>query len=183
MQKRSKRILAATLAAAGVLVASGIAYATWVQADDVAVNGSSETFKPITLSGEWLGRDKVQTGDAGLLPGESGVVKLTLPVSANNTINARIATIIGTNITADHISGTDNDHCAQYLSEGTYTPTAILAPGTTNEIYLLRAVKLIDAAPVTCQGMTFQTEWTVSLEPDRTAPTGGTSFDLSPSNN
>ena len=129
-------------------LASGIAYATWVQADDVAVNGSSETFKPITLSGEWHGRSKTESGDAACCPASPAIVKLTLPVSANNTINARIATIIEPNIAHRPHHRDRQDHCASTWLEGATSPTAILVPGTTTRSTLLNAPShCIDGCP------------------------------------
>ncbi|MEV4538776.1 hypothetical protein AB0J82_33885 [Asanoa sp. NPDC049518] len=183
MQKRSKRILAATLAAAGVLAVSGVAYALWSQSDagDV-VGGKSETFEPFEVTGTWQGRtlSDTTTADHGLMPTESGIVQLSIPVSSENTMNARITSITGQ---ISDIVNDDQNGCAGFMTLGSYTPTTTMGPSATSyTINLNKAVTLNADAPVGCQGMEFTTRWTVTLDPTRSGPSqsGGSTFSLNP---
>lgn len=171
MNKRLK-ILVAAAAAVGVVAVGGIAYAAYARTNDTEAVGNAESFKPLTVSGQWVGGP----GGAGLLPGEAGDVRITVSVSADNTVNAKVASIVAQPISAGDISGVAADKkedCKKALQPAGYEPTAlILAKGATNvQLTLKSAVLFAASATVDCEGMSFKTKWTVTFVPDR-ATTG-----------
>jgi hypothetical protein len=178
--KRFKAI-AAGVAVVAAITAAGVAYAAFARTNDADAVGTSEKFRPLTVSGTWA--------SGGLLPGESGNVTITVSVSGDNTVGARVTSIVARPITADAISGIADagkkQACADMLKAAEYTPTTlILAKGATNvKLALKSAVAFSSEAPVDCEGMQFATKWTVSFAPDRAATglTGsGATVDVQP---
>lgn len=173
--KKKFKVMIAGAAAAGTIAVAGISYAAFARTNNTEAVGTSESFKPVTVSGQWAGGPG--GGTSGLLPGEAGDVRITVSVSGDNTVAAKVSSIVAKPITADDISGiADNSkktYCASMLVPATYSPTeVILAKGAANvQITLKGAVKLKPEAEIDCEGMTFKTGWTVSFVPDR-ATTG-----------
>ncbi|GIF53379.1 hypothetical protein DFJ67_2748 [Asanoa ferruginea] len=175
MQKRSKRILAATLAAAGVLAAAGTAWAVFSRTGTANATGTAETFNSVTVNGSWLGRGP---GQLSLLPGEKGSVNIQVSNPASNTVNARIKKITPSAILGGHITGgTDAGYCASMLSAVTYEPgttgPVIANDNQLNNVKLQDAVLLQLAADERCSGISFATSWTVEFEATRDGATSG----------
>ena len=167
MNKKVK-VMIAGAAAAGTLAVAGISYAAFARSNDVNATGTSEKFRPVTVSGKWVGgKDSV-----GLLPGESGDVRITVSIAGDNTVNAKVTGITPQAITADSISGVPDDQkeaCAKLLRPATYVPPSlVLSKGAANvQLTLKEAVYFDKTATEACEGMSFATKWTVTFEPSR----------------
>ncbi len=186
MQKRSKRILAATLAAVGTVAAAGVAWAAFRSTgESQAVTVSGETFSGVEVSGAWLGRYNATTNThagstSALIPGEHGDVKLTLTNPAANTINGKVVGIkakpVGENDIGGAVSPGNKATCAGKLNFAYFTPFAgdavvpVIADtgaGGAREIILRDAVQLDPSATEICQGMTFPVAYEVTFEATR----------------
>ncbi|GIF64971.1 hypothetical protein Ais01nite_30060 [Asanoa ishikariensis] len=161
MQKRSKRILAAALAVAGVIAASGIAYAAFYYAPQATAQGAAAKFGEITVTAEW-------STTAPLLPGNAADVKLTIASPTNNNVQARISSITAVNIPYTDIEGplaADKPDCATWLIERVLgNPGIVLPPNSVVVVTIDDAITLHGDATVKCQGMTFPTKWNVQLD-------------------
>jgi hypothetical protein len=169
--KKKIKVMIAGAAAAGTIAVAGISYAAFARNNNVDAVGTSESFRPVTVSGQWAGGPA--GGTSGLLPGEAGDVRITVSVSGDNTVAAKVSSIVAKPITAGNISGiadaNKKGYCASMLVPATYSPSLILAKGAANvQITLEDAVTLKPEAEIDCEGMTFTTGWTVSFAPDRT---------------
>jgi hypothetical protein len=170
LQKRSKRLLAAALAVAGVVVASGVAYAAFFYQQQATASGSAATFGNITVDAQW-------DSSLPLLPGGANDVKLLITSPNGNNVNARVTSISAVNIAANEITGpaTDADKadCATWLVERTIGDTTgiVLPPNSTVALVINDGVALHGDATVKCQGMTFPSKWNVRLDATNDAAT------------
>ncbi len=177
MNKRIKAIVATTLVAAGI-AGAGIAYAAFARTGTAGAQGSSEEFNALTVAGTWVGNSH----GTSLLPGEAGLVRLTIGAPADNTVNAEVVSVVPNPITAGDIdgdvTGADKATCAGWLSAQTFTPaagTVVLAKNATGvKLNLADAVTFSNDATEVCEGMTFKTTWKVAFRASRTAATVGT---------
>jgi hypothetical protein len=168
--KKKIKVLIASAAALGTVAVAGISYAAYARTNNADAVGTSEKFRPLTVQGQWLGT----TASTGLLPGEAGDVKVVVAVSADNTVGARVTSIVPQAITAASISGiptAQKEACANLLKPASYAPTnpnLVLRKGASNvELVLKEAVLFDSSATEACEGMSFATKWTVSFAPDR----------------
>ncbi len=167
MNKRTK-IAAGVLAVVAAVAGAGVAYAAYARSNNADAVGTSEKFLPLTVSGQWIGGPN----STGLLPGEAGDVKITVSVSDDNTVGAKVTSITAKQITAGDISGipsANKEACAKLLKPATYAPESlVLAKGATNVPITLKSAVLFDpTATEACEGMQFATKWTVTFAPDR----------------
>lgn len=166
--KKKIKIMIASAAALGTVAVAGISYAAYARNNDVAATGTTESFRPVSVSGEWLGGPD----SSGLLPGEAGDVRIVVSVSGQNTVGAKVTSITaqpitGGSITAD-LSAEQKDQCAKLLTPAKYTPDLVLAKGAANvQIRLKNAVKFYEKATEACEGIQFVTKWTVTFAPSR----------------
>ncbi len=111
-------------------------------------------------------RRGAQTGT--LLPGESGLVTLTL-TNPNSNVKARLLSIAPGEVFVDTVGNPDDaTYCHGQIELSTagadlLMPT--LAVSEANFPFALRnAVKLKDDTDIRCQAMTFHTTWTAQFQ-------------------
>ena len=176
--RKHLKVMIAGAAVASVVAVAGIAYAAYARSGVGNATGRSEKFRAVTVTGEW-------GSTTGLLPGEKADVKVKVTISAENTVDAKVTGVVAAPITAGDIGNvapSDKATCAGFLSTKQYAPTTVfLAPGASNVILTLKDAVTLGDAPIECEGMTFDTKWTVTFAPQRNAlsPLGsGASADI-----
>ncbi|SDS45713.1 hypothetical protein [Actinoplanes derwentensis] len=179
---RSKKRLAVIGAGVGTaaLVVGGVAFAAFNQIAVASPTGttSAESFAPLTVSGEWLGRPApngtypTDGSNLRLLPGEAGDVKISLTNPSSNTVQGKVLYIKPVAPTAA------DDVCNSAFEVATYTPGAsnpvVVKNGLSIVVTLRKAVTLKSSATETCQGKTYPTKFEVKFEATRDAVTGST---------
>ena len=122
------------------------------------VEGSVESFVPITVTGE-------QT--ATLLPGETADVTLTF-TNPNSNVRAQLVSIAAGDVVVDSVVNEDDmTYCRDQieLSTAGVGPLPTLDLSQANLPFVLAAaVKLKEDSDIRCQGMTFHTTWTVQSQ-------------------
>jgi len=172
LTKKRLAVVGAGLAVVGLTI-GGVAYATFNQTASANPTGvGSETFAPLTVSGQWLGRNVGGSYPADnklLLPGESGDVRVTLTNPGTNTVQGKVVSITP--------AATSHDGCSDSVKVASYTPSpatpVVLKNGTSINVTLKRAVTLNESATEACQGQTFPTSFQIKFEATRdgvTAP-------------
>jgi len=173
MSKKRLGMIGSGIAVLAVIAGGTIAYATFNRSGTASADGTaSETFAPLSVQGEWLGRSG---GGAKLLPGESGDVRVTLTNPASNTVQGKVRGIVPIALDPNSIGGIPDDvkpACKNWLHFATFTPAAGANPVLSNNgigkaIILKDAVKLDVEATESCSGMTFPTSFTVNFEATR----------------
>ncbi|GAA1887897.1 hypothetical protein [Asanoa iriomotensis] len=164
MQKRSKRILAATLAAAGVLAVSGIAYAVYsTQKTSSAVAAESNAIVELVVTG-------VPT-DTTLWPNQA--TDVTLTVKNSNDTQLKITKVEPVALTDDDITNIANasrETCRGFLQLtgasglSDAVPAGTSASPAETDVILPGAIKLLNTATNECQAMKFNTKWKVYAE-------------------
>jgi hypothetical protein len=157
--KKVKSVLAITTVGA-VLGFAGFALAAFIQSSSVnSVPGSAESFVAATVTG-------AQTGT--LLPGESGLVTLTL-TNPNSNVKAKLLSVAPGEVFIDTVANpADLAYCKGQLELSTAGADLImptLAVSEANYPFAIRnAVKLKEDTDIRCQAMTFHTSWTAEFQ-------------------
>jgi hypothetical protein len=163
MQKRSKRILAATLAAAGVMAAAGTAWAVFAQsATSSDVQASANTFAAVTVTGAPV--------DTSLWPNQTTNVALT--IQNPNDVDVIVTSVEPVALTAADVtlvgspSAQDIDFCRTKVQTiGIAAPSNIVIGASASGSFTITGgLKLLEAADNRCQGMTIRAKWTVGLD-------------------
>ncbi len=157
----------ATAATAAVLGIGGFALAAFVQNSEAQATSKAATFAPVVVTGAIDGQN--------LLPGDSTKVTLTISNPTSNTVNAKVTSITadGVDVAAASVGGSAETaaDCATYVNQKTNDklniPFPTIEAGKSAVYVLNNGVTLNNAAPITCQGMSFTTKWKVTLEPVR----------------
>ena len=166
-------VAAIAIAAAGTVAWAAFSNTQTASAGDV----TAETYKPMTVTGDYLGRTGAHTSKS-LLPGDTGDVLLKVTNPVGNSVNGRISSIKAEPISASEVTGgssfTQKQTCAAAVKLRDYTVTdsytVVLAPSADEQQFtLLGAVKLDDNATLACSGMKFPLKYTVSFEATRAA--------------
>ncbi|MEU8232252.1 hypothetical protein AB0C12_21930 [Actinoplanes sp. NPDC048967] len=164
LNKKRLSVIGAGIAVVGITL-GGVAYATFNQTATASPTGvGSETFAPLSVNGQWLGRNvngAYSSSTKLLLPGESGDVKITLSNPGSNTVQGKVVSI--------KPGATVNDGCTDSFQVATYTPGSnlVLNKGTTVSVILKKAVTLKESATEACQGQSFPTNFDVKFEATR----------------
>ncbi|MEV0717376.1 hypothetical protein [Asanoa sp. NPDC050611] len=164
MQKRSKRVVAATLAAMGVIAIGGVAYA-FFESSTATANGSSADMAPLTVGTEANAPSLDFAGnETKLWPNVGGnhVAQALVHVTNTNEVSVRVtaADITGA---VQFAAGTP----AECVGKIKVTPTIALDGGDHvigaggTDVLRLTGVTLDEDAPNTCQAAQFTTTWTV----------------------
>jgi hypothetical protein len=167
VQKRSKRILAATLAAMGVIAAGGVAYAfsEFVQTDSIA--SASADMQPLTVG---TTSTQYKTGETMLWPGENHKANILIQVTNPNEVAVKV-----TNADIDNtllsIGGGAGCTAALRSSDPNYTiddsfgsqVNDVTIPANGNAtIRVVEAVWLDASAPNNCQGKAVTSKWKIT---------------------
>ncbi|GAA0793712.1 hypothetical protein [Spirilliplanes yamanashiensis] len=163
------------VAAIGVAVAGTVAWAAFTNSQTASAGAvQSETYQPLTVSGEFLGRTGAHSSKA-LLPGDTGDVRLTLTNPAGNSVNGKVVSIRAEQVNPHEVTGgatwEAKQGCAAAVQLSDISTangnTVILAAGSTQPLTLVKALKLADGATLACSGMTFPLNYTVTFEATR----------------
>ena len=176
LNKKRAAILSG-VAAVGVAVAGTVAWAAFMNTETAAAGSvQSETYQPLTVAGEFLGRTGAH-GSKTLLPGETGDVRLTLTNPTGNSVNGKVVSIRAEQVNAAQVTGGPSIEAKQACAAAvqlsaiptTDSNTIVLAANSTQPVTLARAVKLAGDATLACSGMTFPLNYTVTFEATREA--------------
>lgn len=165
MHKRNKRILAATLAVAGVLAVAGTAWAVFSSSTTSSnVQGGTASIAPLTVTG--------QLTDATLWPNQS--TDVTLAVVNPNDTKLKVSAVVPVGVTNADITlaGPDQtpqayDFCRQKVQTvGLPAPASLFiqANAGADPISIPGGLKLLNEADNRCQGMTINAKWTVEFD-------------------
>ncbi|MDG4822575.1 hypothetical protein O7635_12005 [Asanoa sp. WMMD1127] len=166
MQKRSKRVLAATLAAAGVFAAGGVAYAFSDFFTTGPVEGAAAQMEPLTVGTVTIDYANEETQ---LWSGDNHKASIIIPVTNENEVGVTVTSADVVNTLLSIGGGTT---CAEALNlaepividngSGGSTGSISIPKDGTATIRVLDAVWLDGTAPDSCQGRAITTKWKVT---------------------
>ncbi|GIF70729.1 hypothetical protein [Asanoa siamensis] len=177
MQKRSKRILAATLAFVGVAAAAGTAWAVFSEQSTASAGGTTADMSALVVGSgvdapkiDYFGDDdtlwpNVDAGATDYNP-ETGLhpAQVIVKVTNNNKVPVKVtsADIAGTAVFNNSgVQATCGTYLKVFATPSIPAPVTVAANGGT-ETLTITGVYLDEAAPNDCQGGAVTTTWTIT---------------------
>ncbi|GAB4061536.1 hypothetical protein [Catellatospora paridis] len=157
--KNTKRTTAIVgTAIVGTVMVATAAWAVFGSTIVAGASGGAEQVKVITVVGQQV--------STTLLPGESSDVNLAI-ANPNGNVRAQITSITPGSIVIDGIPQSAVDTCDDHLitNQGSLpSPLPTLGKNGSTTVTVTGGVKLAGDAPLTCQGMTWTTNWDVTFQ-------------------
>ncbi|MEV4618260.1 hypothetical protein AB0J74_06010 [Asanoa sp. NPDC049573] len=170
MQKRNKRILAASLAVAGVLGAGGVAYAFSEFVNTGPVSGSAADMAPLTVG---ITSTEYKAGETSLWPGANHKASIVMTVNNSNEVPVKVTNTDVQNVsftiggpagctTALNVGAVSIDDGAGGSGNNVTVPAKSGGVDGTATIRIVEVVWLADSAPNDCQGKALTSKWKVT---------------------